>query len=321
MASFTPCVSAMCLSVDSVISATRTTTCDVMCTTNTASFYKVPGELPSFQKEKADATMPYKQNIVPKVPKGNTSYTLYKNIELKNTRSDDMKKEREEFFGKMERDRKEKMERELIAVIKIQAFARGILVRAWPEETRTSKKPPIIQIGVSNSTVVQQIQDELCNYSVKLGLKPISGMSLENRNKQNKRRNRIELAAALRLQSYFRMLKCVMITRRKLNAARRTMKQRASLVITKFFKWVRRVAEYHKNQNAHRNYSVVKIQTRFRMFVAYHRVKKLLVQRMYCRRIHDAQIIIRRNLFDGVRRRKEQEKKALEAANAQEEKE
>jgi hypothetical protein len=245
--------------------------CDVMCITNTPTVCKVPGELPSFQKEKADATMPYKNNVATKPPKGNTAFTLYKNIELKNGRSDEMKRERELFFGKMESDRLEKMDREVEAATKIQAFARGVLVRPWPEETRQSKKPPIIRLGISNSRVVQQIQDELCGYSVQLGLKPISGMSLENRNKQNKRRKRIELAAALRLQSYFRMLKCVMMTKRRLTQARQTMKQRASLVITKFFKWVRRVATHHKMQNANRNYSVVKIQTCHRMFLAYHR--------------------------------------------------
>jgi hypothetical protein len=312
MASFTaPCAAAMYLSVDSIISASRTTTCDVMCTTNTPSVYKVPGELPSFQKEKADATLPYKHNLATKPPKGNTAFTLYKNIESKNSRSNDMKRERDEFFGKMERDRREKMERELVAVVKLQAFVRGILVRPWPEETRKSKKPPIIQVGMSSSAVVQKIQDELCSYSVHLGLKPISGLSLENRYKQNKRRNRIELAAAMRLQSYFRMIKCIMLTRRRLTKARETMKQRASLVITKFFKWVRRVAEYHKMQNANRNSSVVKIQTRFRMFVAYHRVKKMKIQRYYARRTHDAQIIIRRNLYDGMRR-KEKERKVQE---------
>lgn len=311
----------MYLSVDSIISATRTTTCDVMCTTNTPSVCKVPGELPSFQKEKADATMPYKNNLAAKAVKGNTAFTLFKNIELKNGRSDEMKREREVFFGKMEADRNVKMHRELTAVTKMQAFSRGILVRPWPDETRHSKKPPTIRLGVTNSSVVQQIQDELCSYSMQLGLKPISGLSLENRNKTNKRRRRIELAAALRLQSYFRMIKCVMMTKRRLGEARANLRHRAALVITKFYKWVRRVAAHHKMQNANRNISVVKIQTHLRMFIAYHRVKKLLAKRSYDRRVHDAQIIIRRNLFDKIQKKeKEQrEKDDLERQKQEEE--
>lgn len=245
--------------------------CDVMCTTNTPSVCKVPGELPSFHRDKSDATLPYK-NPSAKPPIGKpTAFSLYKTIEQKNNRSDELKKEREVFFGKIESDRVEKMNREVGAAIKIQAFARGVLGRPWPVETRISKKPPLIRIGSSSCLVVQQIQDELCGYSVQLGLKPISGLSLENRYKQNKRKKKIELAAALRLQSYFRMIKCIMMTKRKLTLARSTMKQRASLVITKFFKWVRRVAKHHKMQNANRNYSVVLIQTCFRMFSAFHR--------------------------------------------------
>ena len=225
--------------------------------------------------------MPYKNYIAPKPTKGNTAFTLYRNIELKNGRSDDLKKEREVFFGKMEADRQKKMERETVAVTKIQAFSRGILVRPWPEETRKSKKPPVIRIGES-SVVVQQLQDELCGYSVKLGLKPIHGLSLENRNKTNKRVKRIELAAALRLQSYFRMIKCIIKTKRKLNQARETMKQRASLVITKFFKWVLRVHAHDEMQNATRNMSIVKMQTTFRMFLAYHRYAKSVLMTTSC---------------------------------------
>lgn len=283
MSMFTvPCASAMCMSFDSVIASTRTTTCDVMCTTNTPSVCKVPGEIASFHKEKPLATMPYKNNNLPKPPKGKTAFTLFKTIELKNGRSEEMKRERDAFFGKMEADRNEKMEREILAATKIQAFARGILVRPWPQETRVSKKPPIIRIGVGvSSAVVQKIQDELCSYSVQLGLKPIQGLSLENRNKTNKRRRRIELAAALRLQSYFRMIKCIMMTKRKLTLARETMRQRASLVITKFFKWVRRVHEHDQLQNATKNISIVKMQTRFRMFLAYHRYDIILFDVSY----------------------------------------
>ena len=261
----------LCLSVDSVVSATRTTMCDVMCTTNTPTMCSVPGELPAFQRLKPDASMPYNNRSAPKLPKGNTSFTVYKNIEIKNCKSDELKKERETFFSKMEADRKVKLEREMRAVVKLQAFVRGILARPWPEETRKSKKPPVIRLGVPNSEVVLQLQDELCGHCVKLGLKPISGLSLEYRNKTNKRRKRIELAAALRLQSYFRMIKCVLTTRSKMLSARKAIRNRAALVITKFFRWVRRVAAHDKMQNAHRNSSVIKIQTRFRMFLAYHR--------------------------------------------------
>jgi len=271
--------------------------CDVMCITNTQSVCKVPVELPTFLTEKADATMPYKHNGVTKLPKGNTSYTLFKNIELKNVRSEEMKKEREAFFEKMDRDRREKAEKESVAVVKIQAFVRGVLVRR-PEDKRVSKKPPILRIGVVNCPAVRKIQDELCDYCHLLGLKPIAGLSLETRLKQNKRRRRIELAAAIRLQSYFRMVVCMIQTKSKLKIARECAVHHASLVITKFFKWVRRVAAQNKILNAHRTTSVIRIQTRFRMFRAYHRVKKLKAARTYHVRTHNAQIVIRRNLYD-----------------------
>lgn len=290
--------SGMCLSSDSTTSATRTTVCDVMCTTNTPLVSKVPEELPAFLTGKPDATMPYNNITAPKLPKGNTSFTAFKTIEIKNSKSEELRRERELFFSKMEAERNEKLEREARAVVKIQAFARGILTRPWPMETRKSKKPPIIQLGARNSKVVLTLQDELCGYCVQLGLKPISGLSLENRNKTNKRRKRIELAAAMRIQSYFRMIKCVLTTKAKLVEARKVIRNRAALVITKFFKWVERVAAHDKMQNAHRHASVVKIQTCFRMFLAFHRVKKMRAERVYNRRAHDAQIIIRRNLYD-----------------------
>jgi hypothetical protein len=38
-------------------------------------------------------------------------------------------------------------------------------------------------------------------------------------------------------------------------------------------------------------------------------VKKLLAKRVYDRRVHDAQIIIRRNMFDRIRQQEEQQRK------------
>lgn len=257
----------MTLSVTSIITTMRTTVCDIMCTTNTHREYIEVDNVPeTLRKKVAKANLPYRSNAIAKMPKGDTQYLQLRNSQVLERKCSELKEEKRLFFENLEKERSQKRQMERECVTRIQAVFRG---------HRTRNKSVRSQVNMTERISFRRaaldamsIQDELCRWAQMLNLEPIPGLSLENRIKQNRRKQRIEFAATLRLQSFFRMLRCVIQTRRKLIAARNHRNQRASLIIQRFFRWVVKQQSKAKTEEQQRTLAAVVIETRYRMFVA-----------------------------------------------------
>jgi hypothetical protein len=255
------------LSSDSTVTASRTTTSDVMCIVNThKALAKSTLDVPRYKSLKPIATLPYKLNSKPKLPEGNTDFSSLRNVELKEKCGQELKRERDRFFQKLDRERNEKTYRESVSIVKIQAIARGFLVRPRTKPRRKKVTVPTFVPGASVSNEVLQIQNELCSYAQMLGLKPIPGLSLEARAKHNKRREKIILAASIRISTFFKLTLIALRARKTADTAKKNIQERASVKIQKFFRFVRREIVKRKTQSYKRERAVLLIQTRFRMF-------------------------------------------------------
>jgi hypothetical protein len=323
------------LSSDSIVTASRTTTSDVMCIVNTQkALAKSTLDIPRYKSLKPIATLPYKFNSKPKLSEGNTDFSSLKNVELKEKGSLELKRERERFFRKLERERNEKTYRESASIVKIQAIVRGFLARPRTKPRRKKVTVPFLVPGAPVSDEAQEIQNELCSYAQMLGLKPIPGLSLEARAKHNRRREKIILAASIRISTFFKLTLIALRAKKTAESAKKNIQQRASVKIQKFFRFVRREVVKRKTQSWKRERAVLKIQTRFRIFHDFrrylppspsflkyspslnNRVRELRRQRFISRREDDARIILYRNiikdhelLIERLRKRKEEKER------------
>ena len=112
------------------------------------------------------------------------------------------------------------------------------------------------------------MQEELCLLAEQLQLKPIQGLTLENRKKKSRRRAKIEIAATIRIQTVARMflgLVCLNKLKQKFRAKRQNL---AATVIIKFFKYVLKRAAIGGITAAQTEQKIIMIQTHFRMFLA-----------------------------------------------------
>jgi hypothetical protein len=260
----------MSLSRDSIVYVSRTTASDIMCVTNTSIPARSGHEDPPTKTLKAAATLPYTDNSKPVLTAGNTSFEQYRTVNLKTKRTDEMKKERDAFFAKLEHERMDKIQRENKAIVMIQALVRGFLKRPRPEYEKKHKRNPLKVMAI-NSQERRQIQEELCDHAAGLGLKPIPGLSLETRSKQNKRRNKIELAASLRLQAFFRMTCVILQMRKNMKIAKDNLLYDATTKITRFIRYAGKKVRQSRMMEENQHVAATKIQTRFRMFVAFQR--------------------------------------------------
>ena len=262
--------SQMCLSFDTIVYVSRTTTSDIMCVTNTYSPVTARTDGPKIKTMKASASLPYKDSAMPTLPEGNTSFSQFRTVELKMKRNMEMKKERDLFFAKLETERKEKVRRENEAAVRIQALARGFIARPHPECVKVHVSAPL-KIAAKNSAEIRQVQDELCGHAAKLGLRPIPGLSLETRSKHNKRKNKIELAASMRLQAFFRMTGVVLKMKKNMAKARIALLYDAATKIKRFIAYAGKKVRYAYMMEENQHTAATKLQTRFRMFQAFHR--------------------------------------------------
>jgi hypothetical protein len=258
---------ALWVSSDSIVSVSRTTTSDVLCVINTQKSTPATHDLPRYKTLKPIATLPYKSNQRPKLPDGKTDFSALRNVELKEKSGNELKKERDLFFQKLHQERNEKTYRESLSSVKIQAAARGFLARPRIKPRRKSKAiVPFLVPGAPISNEVQEIQNELCSYAHLLGLKPIPGLSLEARAKHNRRREKIVLAASMRISAFFKLTLVALRARKTVKIAKLNIQERASIKIQRFFRYVHRAIAKQKSQSILRERAVLKIQTRFRIF-------------------------------------------------------
>jgi hypothetical protein len=145
--------------------------------------------------------------------------------------------------------------------------ARGFLTRPRTKPRRKKKViVPFLVPGAPISNEVQEIQNELCGYAHLLGLKPIAGLSLEARSKHNRRREKIILAASMRISSFFKLTLVALRARKTVKIAKLNIQERASMKIQRFFRYVHRAIAKLKSQNILREKAVLQIQTRWRIF-------------------------------------------------------
>jgi hypothetical protein len=256
-----------------MVSVSRSTTSDIMSITTTEKILALPPEPPVTRKSKLIATFPYqtgKMRPPTPGPGSETYFSKYQTVELNQAKSSQLKEERRIFFQKLENDRLRKKLKESSAVIQIQAIVRGFLIRPRPERVRKVYYPPL-KICCSTTNEARLLQDELCSYAVSLGLKPIPGLSLEARSKHNKRKNEIEYAASLRIQSFFRMILAILKVRRAALQARQRLCHKSAVMLQGFFKYVIWKVKKLKKQDESRELAMIKLQSHYRRFRAYHR--------------------------------------------------
>jgi hypothetical protein len=261
----------MIQSYNSIVSVSRTTISDIMSVSTTEKMEIMLPEAPITKKTKLSATLPYNSaKMRPPVPQPKTDLSKYQTVELKLMKGEEFKEERRQFFRKLEFTRRQKQFLETNASVKIQAIVRGFLIRPRPERIRKIIYPPL-KICCSTSNEARILQDELCAYAVHLGLKPITGLSLEARSKHKKRKNEIEYAASLRIQSFFRMIVAILRVRRAGQQARVRLHHQSAVKLQKFLRYVVWMVRRMKKQDESRELAALKIQSHYRRFKSFHR--------------------------------------------------
>eukprot|EP01041_Mallomonas_annulata_P011593 gene11593-24267_t len=268
---FIPTANAMTFSTLTFVSTSRTTSCDIMCTSNTESERRVtqkhgPSTVMALS---ASASFPYQSMDTIVRFKGSTLVEKYRYATSQEKRNESLKRERNIFFTKMEKERIETSKRRTDAASKIQAHFRGYVVRRPPIHPRQR-----FENGPHFSIV--DLQEELCSLAEILELKPIPGLSLETRGKRSRRRARIELAAVIRVQTCVRKFLAIINRDKIRNKLLRKRLDRAATSIQKFFKWVMKQRSLGELLTSMRHRSIIKIQTRLRMFLAKERVRRMM---------------------------------------------
>jgi len=266
MISQVPTVCGISLSVMTIISSSRTTVCDIMCTTNTER--SRTRNAAGSQSDVPFVRFPYQkqETILSKGKKGKTQTDIYRFSAQQQKKSQEFIKERNQFLLKLHQEREDKLRRETASAVKIQSIFRGYNIRKPTSyKPRSTNKPEIF--GASNKNIME-LHEELCALAESLSLKPIPGLTLENRSKKSRRRTRIELAAIIRIQSFVRMSLAIIKTRNLLEKQRRLKQERMACKIQKFFRWVRKKAAKMVTENKMRMRAAIKLQCRFRIFSA-----------------------------------------------------
>lgn len=231
-------------------SAVRTTLCDIMCTSNTIEAYQ------SSKREKLKnlvATMPYEKSKTLNGPvKGATLVQKLKVQSITARKTEELKRQRDEFVSQMKREKYDKDKLKNKAATKIQAAFRGFRNRRKKISSR-KPKPPVV---LSQS----EIYDELCAMASKLELPPIPGLSLEARSRASRRKRKIENVATCRIQIFFKMLVAKKKAKEKLRQRSVENVDRAAIRITKFFNYIKDKNAMNRFLEMKKNMLAIKVQ-------------------------------------------------------------
>ena len=252
----------MTLSSTCYISSVRTTLCDIMCTVNAS----IPVNMipPPDKLKPLSAKLPYgksgQYNLKKKV-KHSTLFQEMMMTENQHRIEKELRKDREEFFAQLRKEKQVIDIKRNEAAVKIQALYRGFRMRRRPVEyTRRRKKR---RVHSQND-----MQDELCTLAAKLGLKPIDGLSLETRNKTSRRKERIMNAAAFRLHRFFAMILQRARARRRVEERKEEIINYCARIITRCVRYVKVKKFVKKCENVKRQQMAIKMQCRIRIFHA-----------------------------------------------------
>lgn len=291
----------MSVSYHMICPTSRTTTCDVMCLTNTYYEKKTDSSVKvSKTTDKILAALPYaNMDTLNKILNGNTDFTLYRTTEIKERKGLELKLERQQYLQRIQAEKQALEKKQIQSAILIQAIFRGFRIRnqKHPVQRVDGKRQfKWIKIHVPEFEVTS-FHNELCDYANALGLKPIHGLTLESYESQNRRLQKIEFAATLRLQCFFRMSCCLIKAKKRLNEARSRKREEAVRTIQNFARWILKKTKQQQDIENQKSIAVVKMQTRFRMFLAQKRVRILRKERRRHKITNDAATIIQRSLY------------------------
>ena len=293
-----PTAAGMIMSHPQYISTWRTTVCDVICTTNTE---KTKADFPLPRKFKHDlgltASLPYSSEykITSKhTEKDPTPFQKLKFRGLRKTMNDELKKERNEFFSRIESDKQSKRILENRAVVMIQALFRGYRKRPYKPgkelyERRRYRPQPSRK----------DIQFELSLLASRIGLEPLKGLTLASPIKMQRKRRygKFEEAAAIRLQCFARMvIKRAWYFRTK-NRKHFERVASAVIVICKFMKYVQTLGQKDREENIIREKAARKIQNLCRVWASQQWVRRVRSLRRVFQRETDAAVRIKRSMF------------------------
>lgn len=240
------------------VSATRLTHIDVQCVCNTHSVQLNDGSKNYFR-----ASMPYKPtksfNVL---PKGSTHFQKYKLDDGRREQTETLKNEMLVFFEQLQNERNDRLFLEHYSSTKIQALFRGFRRRFKMKNCIPRKLNPRTQ---------HQIQEELCYWAQLLNLKPLRGLSLENKSQTSKRFAKIQKAAAMRMQRFFKMLVARTKARKYMNEIRILQFNKAAVQITRFIRRLRQHVIETKAKNMNKANAAITIQCCFRCFKAIRR--------------------------------------------------
>ena len=286
-------------------SCSRTTLCDILCTTPTQKeiIIREPRKLSKEAEARAGFTFqkPYTLGMYYAIDDPTPMQKLRRN-EVKVKRNLDMKKERDEFFKRLNNEKVYKQRLEYDSATLIQACYRGYQcpLRKKPENFDRSNYQRYARVPAS----VQEINAELCSWQSSLQLKPIPGLTLESAGRNAKRQAKFEYAAAIRIQCFFRMISAtlrVMIKRQKRDAMR---KFDSSIIICKFFYQCLKKVRLHRKNDNHKHHAAVLIQSSFRIFSARSWVRRVYRMKKSAIRRNDAATRLQRTFMNKLKIRK-----------------
>lgn len=241
----------------------RTTYCDLLCVTTTSiEFFESSVPRKKFSKN-LNVSLPYKKtlSLEEMSNKNTTPYQAMRNLETKKQRNKLLKIERVEFMRRIRADRVAKFKRETIGATKMQALFRGYLSRPKTITSRRKPKGPEV-------LSLEQWRSLLCDLTSKLNLAHIQGLTLKMKTKSSRQRNRIDTAAAFRIQKFFRMLVERSSARDCMTKMRMTKEVRAinvlRIIFMNFLSKLRSTKQINKIKSA----CSIKIQSSIRIFLA-----------------------------------------------------
>lgn len=266
-----PLSQAMSISCPKYVSISRATTCDIMCTTNTSATYTeipMPRKLQKYVGIKA--TLPYSKPfslsalVIPNDP------TPAQRLHFRGLRqqlNEELKTERDQYFKQLEKEKMGKIILQDNCATMIQALYRGYKKR----RVKPNKEYYTMRRYNRPYLTRNQIQHDLSLFSANyLKLKVIPGLTLPAP-KGKKRKDtyeKFEVAAAIRLQCFFRMLTKRLKYLRHQDEKRRGKVFKALMILRKFFKFCYKIGQRERQLNIEKNRAVLLIQNFYRVYLS-----------------------------------------------------
>lgn len=240
----------------------RATTCDIMCTSNTAKVY----DLPQIKGAKKKAHLPYKQpDMLPAFSSGQTDLQLLVNSEAKVKRCHELQRERADFRSTLYQAREDTKRMKIYAATKIQARFRKYRRRRGPVDVDKLEKDRKNNPRLTSS---KEIREELTQWATSIGLKPVPGLSLESAIRKSTHQKKLEYHAATKLKYFLRVaVACARVNKRRAEKLE-LKKSNAATRIQHFFKYIVFQTKLEGVVSLLKRKGAVQIQTYCRGFLA-----------------------------------------------------